>query len=92
MCAFNFTKHHVIPEEFCFKIENLNDVQIIDNYFAPENMSKHSKNVMPRGTCSYHLLTERNYHYCKINLFINTLASMYVSRKKNLVLTNCKKI
>ncbi len=91
MCAFNFTKIHVIPEEFCFKVENLNDVQIFDDYFSIDNMSKHN-NSRPRGTLSCHILMERNYHYCRINLFVNTLASMFVSRKKNLVLTNCKKI
>jgi len=40
MCAFNFTKHHVIPEDFAFKIENINDVEIFDDYFSPENMLK----------------------------------------------------
>ena len=40
MCAFNFCKPHVIPEEFVFKAQPSLDTELIEDYFAPKKMLK----------------------------------------------------
>ena len=90
MCAFNFAKKHVIPEQFTFKAEDYTGIEIFDEYFAESNQAKHSGRRRPLGTMTNNILLERNYHYCKINLFQNTLASLYVSKRKQDRLFKCK--
>lgn len=34
MCAFNFSKKHVIPETFTFKSGDYDDIEIYPNYFS----------------------------------------------------------
>ena len=36
MCAFNFVKKHVIPEQFTFKAEDYTSIEMIEDYFAEE--------------------------------------------------------
>ena len=89
LCAFNFVKKHVIPEHFTFKAEDYTEVEIYDNYFSVSNLQKNSSS-RTKVTSTVNILLERNYHYCKINLFQNSLASLYVSRKKQEKLFKCK--
>jgi hypothetical protein len=35
LCRFNYTKAHVIPDEFVFKIEHMVEVEIFQDYFSP---------------------------------------------------------
>jgi len=35
LCRFNFTKPHVIPDEFVFKIENWVQAEIFEDDFSP---------------------------------------------------------
>lgn len=35
MCAFNFSKKHVIPETFTFKSGDYDEILIYPNYFSP---------------------------------------------------------
>lgn len=46
--------------------------------------------MMGQSTATKHILIERNFHYCQINLFLNTLASLYVSESKREKLLLCK--
>ena len=69
MCAFNFVKKHVIPEQFTFKAEDYTGIEMFDDYFSCENQAKNSGRRRPLGTMTNNILLERNYHYCKINLF-----------------------
>ena len=89
LCAFNFVKKHVIPEHFTFKAEDYTDVEIYDDYFSQEVLSNNSP-FRRLVTMTNNILLERNYHYCKINLFQNSLASLYVSKRKQDRLFKCK--
>lgn len=35
-CRFDFTKEHLIIEEFVFKIDNLANIEIFNDYFAAD--------------------------------------------------------
>ena len=36
LCAFNFAKKHVIPEEFSFKSQDYEKISILRNYFSED--------------------------------------------------------
>lgn len=38
------------------------------------------------------IVIERDYHYCKANLIINTFASLYVHKRKQSRLFKCKQL
>ena len=38
MCAFNFSKKHVIPETFTYKSGDYDDILIFPSYFSQENL------------------------------------------------------
>ena len=84
MCGFNYAKKHVIPEEFTFKAEKYESIPIIADYFSEEKIKCQKSNVSEAQmiTMSSNILIERNYHYCLVNLFVNTFASLYVNKKK----------
>ena len=39
MCAFNYAKKHVIPEEFTFKSEKYESIPIVMDYFSEEKLA-----------------------------------------------------
>ena len=92
MCAFNFAKKHVIPEEFTFKSENYENIPIIMDFYSEQRLSGEVQDLQEsqRITHSSCILIERNYHYCLVNLFVNTFASLYVNKKKQDRLFRCK--
>ena len=91
MCAFNYAKKHVIPEEFTFKSEKYESIPIVMDYFSEEKLAGmielNDQQVVTQSSC---ILIERNYHYCLVNLFVNTYASLYVNKKKQDRLFRCK--
>ena len=78
LCRFNFTKPHVIPDEFVFKVEKWVEVEIFQDYFSPNKFLNRMQRKPP-PTSQKDILIERNYHYCKVNLFTETLATLYSS-------------
>ena len=38
MCAFNFSKKHVIPETFTYKSGDYDNILIFPSYFSEENL------------------------------------------------------
>jgi hypothetical protein len=87
MCAFDFVKRHVIPEEFTFKAANFGEVVQYPDYFSdngPQDLE------VAFETKAENILIERNPHYCEANLFINTFASLYVNKHKQERLFLCK--
>ncbi len=88
-CRFNFAKQHLVTEEFVFKIENLQDVEIFQDYFSPNKlevrMNRQAINVTNHG-----ILIERSQHYCKIKGFTASLAQLYSNSQLNEKLFMCK--
>jgi len=81
MCAFFYLGRHVIPEQFSFKCEQSLDSLVNPNYFSKEFLTQPVKTIdrASASTTAANLLLERGFHYCKINLFVNTLASLFVN-------------
>jgi len=92
MCAFNFAKPHMIPDQFVFRAENPNDFEIQEDYFCMRKLAFKEKKSRQRddATGTKNILIERNYHYCKINAFTKQLSQLYVSPSKQEKLFMCK--
>ena len=91
MCAFNFSKKHVIPETFTFKSGDYDDIAIYPNYFSPEAIEYQEERQEEASTVT-NIVIERDYHYCRANMFINTFASLYVNKRKQSRLFKCKQL
>ena len=89
MCSFNFAKKHVIPETFTFKSADYDQILIYPNYFGPESIAQQPPSIEQPSTAT-NIIIERDYHYCRANLFINTFASLYVNKRKQSRLFKCK--
>ena len=88
MCAFNFSKKHVIPETFTYKSGDYDTILIYPNYFSPEAIEfQEEKQEQPSEAIN--VIIERAYHYCRANMFINTFASLYVNKRKQKRLFRC---
>ena len=89
MCAFNFAKKHVIPETFTFKSGDYDEILIYPNYFSPEAIEFQEEREEEPSTVT-NIIIERDFHYCRPNLFINTFASLFVNKRKQSRLFKCK--
>lgn len=91
MCAFNFSKKHVIPETFTYKSGDYDNILIYPNYFSEGAIEfQEEKKELPSSVTN--IVIERDYHYCRANLFINTFASLYVNKRKQSRLFRCKQL
>lgn len=94
MCAFNFSKKHVIPETFTYKSGDYDEIAIFPDYFS-ESAIEFQEQDEPReekASTVTNILIERDFHYCKANLFVNTFASLYVHKRKQSRLFKCKQL
>lgn len=66
LCRFNFTKEHVIVDEFVFKSQNYEKLEIYQDYFSKDKLAERMLRVREAPTAACNLLLERNYHYCRI--------------------------
>lgn len=95
MCAFNFAKKHVIPETFTYKSSNYDEITILPDYFsedAIEFKSQEEDHNVEQPTEAVNLIIERDEHYCKANMFVNTFCSLYVHKRKQSRLFKCKQL
>ena len=81
MCAFNFSKKHVIPETFTFKSGDYDSIALFPNYFSPQAIEFQDETVEAPSNVT-NIVIERDYHYCSPHLFKNTFASLYVNKRK----------
>lgn len=83
-CRFDFTKPHVIVEEFVFKSGTFDKMVIYQDYFSEKNQDrlmdpvKQKKIRLPKPQTS-NLLLERNYHFCRIKNLTGRLAELFGS-------------
>lgn len=91
MCAFNFSKKHVIPETFTYKSGDYDNILIYPNYFS-EGAIEFQEQKEEQPSTLTNIVIERDYHYCRANLFINTFASLYVNKRKQSRLFRCKQL
>ena len=91
MCAFNFAKKHVIPETFTFKAGDYDEFEIYPSYFSEGNINNQPEKSEEHSTVT-NVVIERDYHYCRANLFVNTFASLYVNKRKQSRLFKCKQL
>lgn len=94
MCAFNFSKQHVIPETFTYKSGDYDDIAIYPDYFSEQaiEFQRAEKPRLEQATTVTNIVIERDYHYCKANLFVNTFASLYIHKRKQSRLFKCKQL
>mmetsp|Transcript_15009 Transcript_15009/g.18966 ORF Transcript_15009/g.18966 Transcript_15009/m.18966 type:complete len:146 (+) Transcript_15009:1309-1746(+) len=92
MCAFNFSKKHVIPETFTYKSGDYDEIAIYPDYFSPAaiEFQAHDEPKIEQKSTVTNILIERDFHYCKANMFINTFASLYVHKRKQSRLFKCR--
>jgi len=55
-------------------------------------MENQDLNYEEEVSVTENILIERDFHYCRANLFLNTFASLYVNKKKQSNLFRCKHI
>jgi len=58
LCRFDFAKEHTLVEEFVFRVNNFNDLEIFNDYFDPSKLNKRM-NRKPQATTTKSLLIER---------------------------------